>query len=198
MLYGLPISISFTSSFYVLYLAKGTSCEAPHYAIFFNFLSFRPSSVQIFSSAPCSQIPSVYVPSLMLETKFRTHTEPQSDQCKMKYLLPALMYTMPPFVYLCWEVTTYQRPPLCCGFYRTPNSRLRSGRLSVSCINTQCLQVSDPRSYVTSNWLLGNIGDWLLLTITAVPYVSLRSTTCFLLFLNIGLRSGYETIYTIF
>jgi hypothetical protein len=46
--------------------------EAPHYAFFSNLLLVHPSS------PPCSQTPSVYVPPLMQETKFRTHTEPQA------------------------------------------------------------------------------------------------------------------------
>jgi hypothetical protein len=37
---------------------------------------FGPNT--ILSSAPCPQIPSIYVPPLTLETKFQTHTEPRA------------------------------------------------------------------------------------------------------------------------
>jgi hypothetical protein len=64
-------------SIYTWRIAGPINYEA-HYVDFCSLLALHLSSVQIFSSAPCSQIPSVYVPPLMLETKFDSHTEPQA------------------------------------------------------------------------------------------------------------------------
>jgi hypothetical protein len=75
VLHGPPTSSSATWLFYS-YLMKSTNNEAPNYAIFFIHRSPHSTSVQISSSAPCSQTPSVYVPPLMWDTKFHTHTEP--------------------------------------------------------------------------------------------------------------------------
>jgi hypothetical protein len=52
----------------LIILGENTRYEAPPYVVFSNLLSLHPSSVQIFSSAPCSQAPSVYVYPLMSET----------------------------------------------------------------------------------------------------------------------------------
>jgi hypothetical protein len=68
---------SWTWSFY-LYLVKSRSYETPHYEFFSNLSALHPSSAQILSSATCSETPSVYIPPLMSETKFHTHTEPQA------------------------------------------------------------------------------------------------------------------------
>jgi hypothetical protein len=72
LLFALPISYSLT-----LYLVKSANYEAPHYVALSNLVPFTFSAVQISSSAPCSQTPSVCVPPLVSETKFNTHTEPQ-------------------------------------------------------------------------------------------------------------------------
>jgi len=40
-------------------------------------LPLPPSAVQIFSSAPPSQTPTMYILSFVLQTKFHTHTKQQ-------------------------------------------------------------------------------------------------------------------------
>jgi hypothetical protein len=57
MLNSLSISYFFPWPFQ-LYLAKSTSYEDPQHAVLSNLVSLNLPSVQIFSSAPCSQTPS--------------------------------------------------------------------------------------------------------------------------------------------
>jgi hypothetical protein len=48
----------------LIILAEEYNHEAPRYAVFPNLLILHPSCFQIFSSAPCSQTPPIYVLSL--------------------------------------------------------------------------------------------------------------------------------------
>jgi hypothetical protein len=59
-------------------LGQSTNQEAPHYAAFSTPPSLHRSSIEKFSSACCSQTPSVYAPLFMSENKFHTHIEPQA------------------------------------------------------------------------------------------------------------------------
>jgi hypothetical protein len=72
-----PANLTLLDLIVLIILANSTSYEASHCAVFFNLLPFHPILVQIFSSAPFSQTPAVYVPPLMAETKFHTHTKSQ-------------------------------------------------------------------------------------------------------------------------
>jgi hypothetical protein len=47
------------------------SYEAPNYAVFSSLLPFSPSEVQKFSSALCSQRPSIYGLTLVWDTSFK-------------------------------------------------------------------------------------------------------------------------------
>jgi hypothetical protein len=54
-------------------LAKSGNYKAAHCAVFCSLLLFYVSSFQIFFSASYSQIPSIYVPSLISEIKFHLY-----------------------------------------------------------------------------------------------------------------------------
>jgi hypothetical protein len=58
-------------------LGEEYSYEAPHYAVFSNLplLHLSPVQIRVFSSVPCSQTPSAYVPPLMSETKFHAQAK---------------------------------------------------------------------------------------------------------------------------
>ena len=64
VLHSPPASYSLISPLYY-YLVRRTNYEAPHYAVFSSFLLLPASYVQMPSSAPCSQKPSVFVLPLL-------------------------------------------------------------------------------------------------------------------------------------
>jgi hypothetical protein len=57
------------------YLLKCTCYKVPHYVLLFRLLPLPPCEVQIFSTVPYSQKPSISILLLGGESKFHTHTK---------------------------------------------------------------------------------------------------------------------------
>jgi hypothetical protein len=64
---------------FILLIILGEEYKSrPCFAVLSTLPSLHLSSVEIFSTVPCLQTPSVYVPLWISETKFQTHTEQQA------------------------------------------------------------------------------------------------------------------------
>jgi hypothetical protein len=70
-----PSHLILLDSIILIIMGRSTSYEAPHYSVFSSLLSLNPFLVQIFSSASCSETPTVCVLPIMLETKYNIHTK---------------------------------------------------------------------------------------------------------------------------
>jgi hypothetical protein len=86
------------------YLTKSTSYVLPHYAVLFNRTLLHSSPVQIFSSAPCSQTPSVCVLPLIPETKFHIHKKPQEWQNFLDWMILSITRIQCPHIFLLKQI----------------------------------------------------------------------------------------------
>jgi hypothetical protein len=83
---------------------NSTNYEAPRYEAFSTLPSLHPSLIKIFSSAPSSQTPSVYVPLLPSETMFHPHIEPQAKFVIVYLFSSFVVWFLDLFIQLLLEV----------------------------------------------------------------------------------------------
>jgi hypothetical protein len=113
LLHAPSISCSLISSWH---LVISPNYEAPH-EIFSSLPPLPPPYIQIFSSAPCSQIPSIYVPPLMWQAWFwfHTHTKQQNNPNLMSIFRclssrPCVTFSNK-LVFIQWGVKPPAQPP---------------------------------------------------------------------------------------
>jgi hypothetical protein len=81
-----PNHLMFLEYIVLIIVGEENKLQSTSLCSFSTYLSLLPSQIQIFSSAPCSQTPSLCVFPLMCGTKFHTYTKQHVHKIRFIYI----------------------------------------------------------------------------------------------------------------